>query len=181
MKFLNKTILFPKVIDENFDSLNGQVVIGNNASLVNIEKLFESTPAYRDYVRQGLISFKSQPQQQQDTVAYSDECLECDENATPPFRLCTLNINYQLCKSYPALFVVPRDTNDECIKKNAKCHRQNRFASTFLRTFSAEFYFKKIIYNVLLGFLLSCGDTRLTSQFYCEVADFTVKDLLECL
>ncbi len=42
------------------------------------------------------------------------------------FRMCLLNTSYQLCKSYPALFLVPKDISDECIKKTTKCHRQSR-------------------------------------------------------
>ncbi len=42
------------------------------------------------------------------------------------FRICTLNSSYQLCKSYPALFIVSKETTDDCIRKNSKCHRQNR-------------------------------------------------------
>ena len=42
------------------------------------------------------------------------------------FRLCTLNRSYQLCKSYPALFLVAKEISDDCVRKNAKCHRQSR-------------------------------------------------------
>jgi hypothetical protein len=31
-----------------------------------------------------------------------------------------------MCKTYPALFVVPKDASDECVRKSCKYHRQNR-------------------------------------------------------
>jgi hypothetical protein len=97
------------------------------AATNQIERLVETTPAYRDYVRQGLITFSKHHigDQQNLPIDDSSEYSSVGEELSP-FRLCTLNVNYQLCRSYPCLFVVPRETSDECIRKNAKCHRQNR-------------------------------------------------------
>lgn len=80
-----------------------------------IEKLMENTLAYKDYLRQGLVNFN----------VSSDEYLSLNEDENE-FRVCTLNISYQLSKSLPSVFLVPRHTSDECVKKNSKCHRQCR-------------------------------------------------------
>ena len=73
-----------------------------------LARWLQGSLAYRDYVRQGLLG---------------DE--EAAEDA--PFKLSAFNCNYQVCKSYPALLVVARETSDEAMKKNSKCHRLNRF------------------------------------------------------
>lgn len=125
------------MIDENFDSLNSYAsnVTSNqtgadvSTAASQLERLVEATPAYRDYVRQGLVSLVSSRGEHVDdaTSEYSSVGVGgagADELA--PFRLCALNLTYQLCRTYPCVFVVPRDTSDECIRKNAKCHRQNR-------------------------------------------------------
>lgn len=52
--------------------------------------------------------------------------ISSSSTSSSPFRICTLNTSYQLCKSYPALFIVSKETTDECVRKNSKCHRQNR-------------------------------------------------------
>lgn len=93
------------VIDENLD-LNL-----NNPRSKHLEKILENSKFLKDFVRQGLLKINSNN--------------DCDDQFSQ-FRLCTLNLNYQLCKSYPALFLVPKDTPDESIRKNSKCHRQNR-------------------------------------------------------
>lgn len=88
------------VIDENLD-LNL-----NNPRLKNLEQ----SKFLKDFVRQGLFKINKS---------------DCEDHSSQ-FRLCTLNINFQICKSYPALFLVPKETPDESIRKNLKCHRQSR-------------------------------------------------------
>ncbi len=104
-----------------------------------LEKWLENSLAYKDYLRQGLISINSRNKKTINDIEESSEAKLTDQendlfssltmsssSSLSPFRLCTLNTTYQLCKSYPALFIVSKETTDECIKKNAKCHRQNR-------------------------------------------------------
>lgn len=43
------------------------------------------------------------------------------------FRISSVNIDYSVCRSYPGLVVVPYSTNDESIKRLARCYRLNRF------------------------------------------------------
>jgi hypothetical protein len=77
-----------------------------------IERLVETTPAYRDYVRQGLITFSKHfnGDQQNLPIDDSSEYSSVGEELSL-FRLCTLNVNYQLCRSYPCLFVAKPPTS----------------------------------------------------------------------
>lgn len=103
------------VIEENFDQ---QANLAQYAS--DIEKLVESRLAYRDYLRQGLINFNLVH------VNTNEECFSLNETDEQEFRICALNLNYQLAKSLPSLLIVPKQTTDECVRKNSKCHRQSR-------------------------------------------------------
>uniref|UniRef100_A0ABM0M8D4 LOW QUALITY PROTEIN: myotubularin-related protein 13-like n=1 Tax=Saccoglossus kowalevskii TaxID=10224 RepID=A0ABM0M8D4_SACKO len=49
------------------------------------------------------------------------------QKTTEPFRISDINLKYAVCRSYPALIVVPSNMTDDSIRKLAKCHRQNRF------------------------------------------------------
>ncbi|RMZ97354.1 myotubularin-related 13-like, partial [Brachionus plicatilis] len=86
------------------DSLDSLSVVEESVDAAHVLKMVECSLAYCDYVRQGLVS----------------------EQTTAELRICTMNAAYQLAKSLPCLFLVPRHTSDECVRKNAKCHRQNR-------------------------------------------------------
>lgn len=44
------------------------------------------------------------------------------------FRITTVNSAYMLCRSYPALLVVPASTTDESIRKFCRSYRHGRFA-----------------------------------------------------
>jgi hypothetical protein len=106
------------VIDENFDfNINNLLpnYLLNDPSLKHLEKILENSSVFKDFSRQGLLNSNC-----------NNNSSDFDDPSKSQFRLCTLNINYQFCKSYPAMFLVPKDTTDECIRKNAKCHRQNR-------------------------------------------------------
>ena len=114
--------------------MNSIGTITPNALLSNpkvLEKWLENSLAYKDYIRLGLINLDykklneetTNPDLENNILAYLTSCAS---NSSTPFRLCTLNASYQLCKSYPALFLVSKETTDECIRKNSKCHRQNR-------------------------------------------------------
>ncbi|XP_047497581.1 myotubularin-related protein 13-like isoform X3 [Penaeus chinensis] len=77
-----------------------------------LEKLSERS-YHKDYMRLGLGSLAS------------------NSTTVPPrtksdFRITTCNVNYQLCRSYPALLSVPPNTGDDSIHRLARCYRQNR-------------------------------------------------------
>ncbi|KAJ8313207.1 hypothetical protein KUTeg_009240 [Tegillarca granosa] len=76
----------------------------------NLEKLMEK-PGYQDYKRLGFGDF-STPHQR---------------SRTDPFRISTVNANFSICRSYPALIVVPQNVTDDSIRKLARTHRQYRF------------------------------------------------------
>ena len=114
------------IIDENLDFNLNTILpssLLNDPNNKHLEKLVEYSCVYKDFARQGLLGLTNNNFSR--NMKGNNNNLE---EFNSQFRICTLNINYQLCKSYPALFLVPKDTNDECIKKNAKCHRQNRYS-----------------------------------------------------
>eukprot|EP00105_Crassostrea_gigas_P044502 XP_019928650.1 PREDICTED: myotubularin-related protein 13 isoform X4 [Crassostrea gigas] len=76
-----------------------------------IEKLMER-PGYQDYIRQGF----GDP---------SDGTVR--GKSTEQFRVSTINSNFSVSKSYPALLVVPANFPDDSIRKFARTHRQYRF------------------------------------------------------
>lgn len=43
------------------------------------------------------------------------------------FRISSVNSNYTICRSYPALLVVPQNVSDESIRKFCRGHRHGRF------------------------------------------------------
>jgi hypothetical protein len=131
---------------------NAQISLVSIVTDLNrLEKWFENSLAYKDYVRLGLVNFGLQVNGLANTkqghhidLAESNEpalgtlhetydyCLTNTAAAMDQsYRLCTLNIEYDLCKSYPALFIVPKETSDECVRRNTKCHRQNRYKKNF--------------------------------------------------
>ena len=117
--------------------MNGTSTITPNSILNDphfkfIDKWMECSLMYKDFIRLGLVSSHgNHPASlalEQACTAIKSEVAEdeFDAHSANIFRLCSLNSNYQLCKSYPALFVVAKETTDDCVKKNVKCHRQNR-------------------------------------------------------
>ena len=77
-----------------------------------IEKLLQR-PGYHDYDRLGLNSLS--------TSHHSPE------PKSEQFRISTVNANFSVCRSYPALLVVPLSVTDDSITKLARTHRQYRF------------------------------------------------------
>ncbi|XP_018572476.1 myotubularin-related protein 13 isoform X1 [Anoplophora glabripennis] len=64
----------------------------------------------------------------------------CGSNASPStkpssdhFRLTTVNSIYMMCRSYPALLLVPASVTDESIRRFCRCYRQGRIPSTTWR------------------------------------------------
>ena len=97
--------------ETNLSVINENIEFNNIQNSNNLEKYFGNSDIFKDFFRQGLLSFKN----------------SSSEDDSSKFRICTLNVDYQLCKSYPALFLVPKHAKDECLKKNSKFHRQNRY------------------------------------------------------
>lgn len=58
----------------------------------------------------------------------------CGSNPSPSatrhrgeqFRLTTVNTMYMMCRSYPALLVVPANVTDESVRRFCRCYRQGR-------------------------------------------------------
>ncbi|GIY74573.1 myotubularin-related protein 5 [Caerostris extrusa] len=50
-----------------------------------------------------------------------------NKNKSEGFRISSVNSAYSICRSYPALLVVPQTINDESIRKICRCHRHGRF------------------------------------------------------
>ncbi|XP_052797634.1 myotubularin-related protein 13-like isoform X4 [Mya arenaria] len=78
----------------------------------NLEKLLEK-PGYHDYIRLGLGSLSLTATR--------------DRSASEPFRISSVNAHYSVCRSYPALLVVPQSVSDDNIRRFARTHRQCRF------------------------------------------------------
>lgn len=138
----------------------------NEPSFKYLERLVDSSVVYRDFVRLGFIdAFDGSgianiaESLVVPSTSSSAECQQQSKPASQLFRICTLNTAYQLCKSYPALFVVPRDLSDDCVRKNAKCHRQARLplivwrhpANKALLLRSSGFHAKGFIGMILKG------------------------------
>ncbi|XP_066963738.1 myotubularin-related protein 13 [Macrobrachium rosenbergii] len=77
-----------------------------------LEKLSERS-YHKDYMRLGLGSLGSNST----TVPQRNKS---------EFRVSSCNINYQLCRSYPALLSVPSNTSDDSLHRLARCYRHNR-------------------------------------------------------
>ncbi|ESO95293.1 hypothetical protein LOTGIDRAFT_232003 [Lottia gigantea] len=75
----------------------------------NLERLMER-PSFQDYQRLGFVNL----------------CMVGQKSNRDLFRISTVNANYSVCRSYPALLVVPAAVTDESIRKFARCHRQYR-------------------------------------------------------
>ena len=134
---INFNYSISKVIEENFDGFNtnksGFLLNGTStitpSSLLNdpnfkyLDRVLESSQVYKDFIRLGLIGRESFILETLNPSAFADSN---EKDISGHFRLCTLNSSYQLCKSYPALFLVSKETTDDCIRKNAKSHRLNR-------------------------------------------------------
>lgn len=86
--------------DENSDDNNSVEILSSRFTVKDVEKLKERSYV-KDFKRLGLIA--------------------------NGFRLSTVNCNYGLCKTYPALFVSPRSINDEQLKCLAKTFKSQRF------------------------------------------------------
>ncbi|XP_023930025.1 myotubularin-related protein 13 isoform X2 [Lingula anatina] len=76
----------------------------------NLERLGERA-GYKDYQRLGLGSLN----------------FNSAKSKTEPFRITTVNATYSVCRSYPAMLVVPQTVSDDSIRKFARSHRQYRF------------------------------------------------------
>ncbi|KAK3103033.1 hypothetical protein FSP39_015926, partial [Pinctada imbricata] len=76
----------------------------------NLERLMER-PGYQDFIRLGFM-----------------DVMEPGPRArAEQFRITSINANFSVCRSYPALMVVPNSITDDSIRKLARTHRQYRF------------------------------------------------------
>ncbi|KAK4886969.1 hypothetical protein RN001_003240 [Aquatica leii] len=79
-----------------------------------LERLIERSYV-KDWQRLGLCSSSSSPSN--------------PKQKTDQFRLTTVNTLYMMCRSYPALLVVPAAVTDESIRRFCRCYRQGRISS----------------------------------------------------
>lgn len=83
--------------------------IGNESKYL---EWLQHRPAYRDLQRQGLGHFPGTF-----SVRQSRE----------GFKLSMVNAKYQLCRSYPAMLVVPAVTGERALARLGRGHREGRF------------------------------------------------------
>lgn len=89
------------------------IIVPPSAPVVTDAKTLErlSERSYvRDWYRLGLCS--SGPQN--------------SNRRNEPFRLTSVNCAYMICRSYPALFIVPSSVTDESIRRFCRLYRHNR-------------------------------------------------------
>nr|CAD7393185.1 unnamed protein product [Timema cristinae] len=76
-----------------------------------LERLSERSYV-RDWYRLGLVS--------------STHTTSNNRQHSEPFRITTVNSQYMMCKSYPALLVMPVGVTDDSIRRFCRCYRTNR-------------------------------------------------------
>nr|CAD7596874.1 unnamed protein product [Timema genevievae] len=76
-----------------------------------LERLSERSYV-RDWYRLGLVS--------------SMHTTSNNRQHSEPFRITTVNSQYMMCKSYPALLVMPVGVTDDSIRRFCRCYRTNR-------------------------------------------------------
>ncbi|XP_049836392.1 myotubularin-related protein 13 isoform X2 [Schistocerca gregaria] len=76
-----------------------------------LERLSERSYV-RDWYRLGLCS--------------STTANNSSRQSSEPFRISTVNSRYTMCRSYPALLVMPSVVSDDSIRRFCRCYRSNR-------------------------------------------------------
>ncbi|KAK9497874.1 hypothetical protein O3M35_003784 [Rhynocoris fuscipes] len=77
----------------------------------SIERVAERSYV-RDWIRLNLV--------------HSSPSSPCSLMQKEQFRISTVNANYMLCRSYPALLVVPSSVSDDSIRRFSRCYRHSR-------------------------------------------------------
>lgn len=91
-----------------------------------LERLCERSYV-RDWRRLGLCGRAGSPR-----GAATGRCPAPAASAVSPrtpadqFRISTVNSSYAMCRSYPALIVVPSVINDDSVRRLCRCYRQSR-------------------------------------------------------
>lgn len=99
-------------MEEDSDVTQSPPMIVVQTDSKTLEKMTESSYC-RDFQRLGLSSSSSGSSNQR--------------NKLEQFRVTTINSSYAICRSYPALLVVPQNVSDDSIRKLCRCYRHNRF------------------------------------------------------
>ena len=83
----------------------------------SLERIMERS-YYKDYKRLGLGSINKTGSSSSSSSYFSK---------AESFRISTLNSTYAVCRSYPALVVVPNAVSEDNLRKVARCYRSSRF------------------------------------------------------
>ncbi|XP_076328826.1 myotubularin-related protein 13-like isoform X2 [Tachypleus tridentatus] len=100
------------MLDEG-ESISNNPQVPTSATYVDsktLEKITERSYC-KDYQRLGLGTVNS----------------SATKNKTEAFRVTSVNSNYSVCRSYPALVAVPAAVSDDSIRKFSRCYRYFRF------------------------------------------------------
>ncbi|XP_076451110.1 myotubularin-related protein 13-like [Babylonia areolata] len=98
------------VIKED-EEVMGQAPLGPSHPVPRCTERLLELPCYQDLQRVGLGQL----------------CQVGQRSRSQPFRLSTVNADYSLCRSYPAVLAVPQSVNDDSIRKFSRCYRHARF------------------------------------------------------
>lgn len=107
---------FCVVSDDEFPHSPMNTSLNSASDSKSMEKLMERS-YYKDWKRMGLGTLHKTVNLNASTILSKAES----------FRISYVNCNYMICRSYPALLVVPNLISEESIKKVARCYRSGRF------------------------------------------------------
>ncbi|OXA58822.1 Myotubularin-related protein 13 [Folsomia candida] len=102
--------------DDEFPHSPMNTSLNSASDSKSMEKLMERS-YYKDWKRMGLGTLHKTVNLNASTILSKAES----------FRISYVNCNYMICRSYPALLVVPNLISEESIKKVARCYRSGRF------------------------------------------------------
>lgn len=102
--------------DEFPHSIHTSTTLNSVNDSKSVEKLMERS-YYKDWKRMGLGTLHKTVNSNASTILSKAES----------FRISFVNCNYAICRSYPALLVVPNVISEESVKKVGRCYRGGRF------------------------------------------------------
>ncbi|CAG7827012.1 unnamed protein product [Allacma fusca] len=103
--------------DENLHVPLSTAFSATGSDSKSLERIMERS-YYKDYKRLGLGSLNK---------AGSSSTSSSYLSKAESFRISSLNSTYAVCRSYPALVVVPNAISEDNLKKVARCYRGSRF------------------------------------------------------
>ncbi|XP_017780101.1 PREDICTED: myotubularin-related protein 13 isoform X2 [Nicrophorus vespilloides] len=101
-------------VDDFEQTPPNSIIVPPQTDVKTLERLAERSYV-RDWQRLGLCNYSGSP---------------TAKSSTPDqFRLTSVNSVYMICRSYPALLVMPSNVTDESIRRFCRCYRQGRIPS----------------------------------------------------